>query len=429
MQNKNEEIYIARCCREIENKLGWGDAESWSNQDFENLSDIIRDATGITLSTSTLKRIWGKVKYDSVPAITTLNTLAQFIGYDNWRSFKQSSSAEPIIPQKEGAVIPNQPSPAIIEEAEPKTKQYVWFWLGLGAIIFIGILGFYFAGKKVPAPTPMDVSKYEFTSKKVITEGVPNSVIFDYDASASPTDSVFIQQSWDKMRREAVSKNQHQHTSIYFYPGIFRAKLVIGDQVVKQHDLMITTKGWLPMVIQHPIPVYFDQKDADSNDGWGLSPDKLKEKNISLQPQPPTVLYSNVGNWGDIKTDHFRFEAELKNDYKEGSAACQYAQIFLLGQETFIAIPLCNKGCISDLSVRFLNKTISGKEKDLSALGVDFSKWVKLVCEVQNQQARIYVNDNLAFEMPVTSEPVNIVGVNIAFQGTGRMKNVKLTPI
>src|SRR5688572_20850844 len=73
----------------IERSLGWGSSGNWTNQDFEELSERIFDKTQVKLSVSTLKRIWGKVKYDSSPNTATLNALAVFLGYENWKSFRQ----------------------------------------------------------------------------------------------------------------------------------------------------------------------------------------------------------------------------------------------------------------------------------------------------------------------------------------------------
>src|SRR5690606_11448274 len=87
----------------------------------------------------------------------------------------------------------------------------------------------------VSVASPPDAGTFSFTSTKVITEGVPNSVIFNYDAtSASDQDSIFIQQSWDKQLRRQVKRTESHHTSIYYYPGYFRAKLVVNDRVVKE---------------------------------------------------------------------------------------------------------------------------------------------------------------------------------------------------
>jgi hypothetical protein len=87
---ESEDILLSHCKKLIEEKLGWGNSEKWTNQDFEELSQRIFEATTITLSPTTLKRIWGKVKYDSAPTITTLNTLAQFTGFEHWRAFRQN---------------------------------------------------------------------------------------------------------------------------------------------------------------------------------------------------------------------------------------------------------------------------------------------------------------------------------------------------
>jgi hypothetical protein len=73
--------------RLFEEKTGWGDSDLWNNQDFMELSVMIYEQTGIALSHVTLKRIWGRVRYDSLPHTSTLNALVQFLGYRNWREF------------------------------------------------------------------------------------------------------------------------------------------------------------------------------------------------------------------------------------------------------------------------------------------------------------------------------------------------------
>src|ERR1700733_7409198 len=78
----------------IEQKLGWGESVAWQSRDFENLHKLILGETGVSLSTSTLRRIWGRVDYKHVPSATTLDTLAKFAGYENWRTFlKQKNEA------------------------------------------------------------------------------------------------------------------------------------------------------------------------------------------------------------------------------------------------------------------------------------------------------------------------------------------------
>jgi hypothetical protein len=79
---------IRQVKRLYEQKTGWGDSESWNNEDFLELSEMILDKTGIALSHVTLKRIWGKVRYESLPRTCTLNTIVKFLGYRSWREFR-----------------------------------------------------------------------------------------------------------------------------------------------------------------------------------------------------------------------------------------------------------------------------------------------------------------------------------------------------
>ena len=81
------QVLIRQVKRQFETKTGWGDCDLWNNQDFLELSEMIFDQTGITLSHVTLKRIWGKVRYESLPHTNTLNTIVKFLGYRNWREF------------------------------------------------------------------------------------------------------------------------------------------------------------------------------------------------------------------------------------------------------------------------------------------------------------------------------------------------------
>ena len=410
MDNKTEIFYLTECRRQIEARLGWGDSELWTSRDFELLSEKIRETTGIHLSITTLKRIWGKVKYDSLPAVTTLDTLARFMGYDHWRAFRQEQG-------KAGA-----PGPVT---HPPSTHRLAWIWIIVGAAITTGGLSLYFTRKKtVPV---LDPSRYQFSSKKVLTEGLPNSVIFDYDATASPYDSVYIQQSWDPARRKKVGKLQHQFTSVYYYPGFFKARLVIGQQVVKAHNLIIKTQGWLPIIEQATVPVYFPQQDSlVEGKPFGLTINDIRKENIPLQPQTPWVRYSNIGNWGHLRTDSFRLDAMVRNDYREGTAICQHTEVRVLCEDGAIIIPLCNKGCVSELNLLLLDKYYTGRAQDLSFLGVDLSNWVHVVCEGKDGQLRIFLDGRQVFQSPLPAKPLDIAGVDFRLQGTGSIKDVRL---
>jgi hypothetical protein len=91
-----DQVLIWQVKRLFEEKTGWGDSDQWNNQDFLELSKMIVDQTGIGLSHVTLKRIWGKVRYESLPRTNTLSTIVQFLGYRNWREFCVRNASRPL---------------------------------------------------------------------------------------------------------------------------------------------------------------------------------------------------------------------------------------------------------------------------------------------------------------------------------------------
>src|ERR1700733_4628225 len=288
----------------IEGKLGWGDSEEWVNQDFLSLSEKIQQETKVSISHMTLKRIWGKVKYNSLPNTYTLNTLAQFAGFENWRDFKIKNNGDSTL-----AGI-NTGAPASANQSQFKSSfaagNKIWkpvLITAMAACLVIGILVFSPAAKQKISP-----GDYTLSVKKVLNTGLPNSVIFDYDASKAPFDSVIIQQSWNTKLRTKVSRDQHQHTLIYYMPGFFQPKLIVGDQVVKEDDLLIRSDGWLTTMEASPMPIYFKKEDVISNGKMSLPIDKIKAESISLVPQAPVLSYTNVQDFGEIYTNDFVFE-------------------------------------------------------------------------------------------------------------------------
>lgn len=421
----NDEFFIEKTKKLFEINTGWGDSREWTNQDFVTLSEKIQEQTGVALSHVTLKRVWGKVKYDSLPNTHTLDTLVQFLGYENWRSFK-SQNGNGAAYTGNAVQAPVAVTNDIKEEQPVNGKSANRVKIILFIVCIIAFVAAIMYTKKSAPPNVAD-NDYKFSSKKVVSEGLPNSVVFNYDATKSPYDSVIIQQSWDRHLQTKVSKNDHQHTSIYYYPDYYKAKLIVGGKIVSMHRLLIKSKGWMPAVTQSPVPVYFSKEEAIANGKMSLPIEKIQEKNVKLQPATPDVLYANVRDFGEIYSDNFVFETSVKNDYREGASICQLSKIYILCEGTAIYIPLCSKGCISSLDLLFTNYYASGKQVDLSAFGVDFNSFVKVRIETANRKAKIFLNDKLVYSVGEDIIKAKIIGIDYTFQGTGSVDYVKLS--
>ncbi|SHM04384.1 hypothetical protein [Mucilaginibacter sp. OK098] len=396
----------------IEQQLDWGDSSAWQSRDFEVLSQLIYDKTKVSLSESTLRRIWGRVEYKHLPSTTTLDTLAQFAGFENWRTFiKQNTDKAP-------GIATNMPQ---VKQTE-KNGINVTYIILIIILVATGAVSFFIIKR---ADTGINNADYKFSSQR-LTNAIPNSVIFNYDAVNAPIDSVYVQQSWDPHTKTLVDKKMHQHTSVYYEPGFYQAKLLVGKKVVKEHKLMIPTEGWLGLIEDKPVPVYLNPQDFIQKDMLNLPVAVIQQKNMSMQPKPTYVKYYNVGNFTPVPVNNFSYSAEIKNGYKDGEAACQFAAVALITDSGPIIIPLSIKGCVSELTLFSVDWIISGKTANFSGFGVDLSNWVRVSCKSTAKTIRYYVNDKQVFEFQLPANNVKIVGVWFGFQGTGAVRNIEL---
>ena len=75
-------------------------------KDFDELRNTIFSEQHVMVSTSTLKRIWGYVRTNSLPRPASLTPLARYIGYTDWEAFADSQmddSTEPSHPVRRRA--------------------------------------------------------------------------------------------------------------------------------------------------------------------------------------------------------------------------------------------------------------------------------------------------------------------------------------
>jgi hypothetical protein len=415
----NEEPHIKKCLQLIEEMLNWGPGHNWASYDFEKLSSAIEDKTNVLLSITTLKRIWGKIKYDHSPTLTTLNTLARFLDYDDWRSFTKSTQVdEPQTPESETVAIIEK------EANEPKKKRKIAIPVSLAFVFLLFAISFLiFSAKKEAVSSAIDSSQYQFEADKIISAGVPNSVVFTYDASAADTDSIYIVQTWDIRRKTLVSKHNNKHSAIYFYPGFFRTKLIVDSTIVKSHDLQIATNGWLCLVENDAEPLYFKKEEYQKIDRIEIDRSILKNYSLSLNPIPPRIRFFNQRDLGDLMNDNFIFETTLKNEFGDGINACRYVEVLIQCKDDIIIIPLAAKACAGAMNLYAAGKQLNSREADLSGFGADLNEWTTLRVETVNKKMSLFVNNALAASFVFPHSPTGIVGLQYRFNGVGAVRN------
>lgn len=80
---------IHHLSRLVEKTFG---SEVKSPKDFNRLSESIFERTGVLISATTLKRIWGYLSEPVTPRLSTLDVLARYLGWKDWTEFQQNEN-------------------------------------------------------------------------------------------------------------------------------------------------------------------------------------------------------------------------------------------------------------------------------------------------------------------------------------------------
>lgn len=404
MKAYKEYSEVQKCLRLIEKKLNWGNAEKWHSNVFIELSEKIQEETKVLLSPTTLKRVWGRVNYKNAPSISTLNALAQFAGFLNWRDFKNTIGNTKLQGYKSNF---------------SSNFRVIMFSAFIIALLFFSI----FSMSNYKNIVKPNYSNIIFKSKP-ITEGLPNSVVFNFNLKNVTSENILIQQFWDPSKKIEIDKSQKQATGQYYYPGYFRAKLLIDNEIIKEHDLFIKSNGWLGTIDYEPIPKYFKEEAIKKENTLSFSNNVIKE--ITEKEKPITSTFHYVNDLGNISGDNFELTADLKNLFKEKWGTCQKTIMVIVGTKSAILIPFSIPGCISEIGLMLSEKYLDGKKNDLSAFGVDLSNTKNIKIKVENKELQVHINGKQLYIDSYAESIGKVVGIRFKFYGVGEVKNVVL---
>src|SRR6185369_11368489 len=131
---------------------------------------------------------------------------------------------------------------------------------------------------------PLIKGPVTFTGNKTVSQGVPSTIVFNYDLRNVVADSFFFQQAWNNMEKVRIDPQEHYYSNIYYYPGFHKAKLIANDSIIKRFRVHITTNGWLPLVryaITDDRPIYI-KKNPISSGALHIARNDLKSSNVNM---------------------------------------------------------------------------------------------------------------------------------------------------
>lgn len=402
----SEKDYIRFCKHEIEKHLALNKENTGlKSRDFEYLSGMIREKSGVTLSVSTLKRLW-KESYSLIPQTATLNALVSVLGFKDWHEFKQKNP---------------------LTRSKPARKSSMKGILAPASVMVLVFLLFAtFLMLKNKTREPVVKGDILFTVDKTISSGVPNTVIFKYDVGNVVADSFFVQQSWNDRNKQRIDPGEHVIASVYHIPGFHRAKLIANDKVIAQQNIHILSDGWMPYVsydVQDIVPAYFKLKDHLKGGVFAIDKGALIKEGFDIRKD--FILRLNNSRDFGVKDDNFSVSTNFRCDSIK-TQTCPQMQLMLVFEANIFWVSLVKKGCEYYASYKIGEVNATGNKNDLSLLGCNVYDWQKMTITVRNRKANVLLNGKEVIHVNYKETFGELVGVIYTFKGLGSVDYINI---
>jgi len=397
----------------------WGAYENWSNYEFSKLSEEISEKSNIKLSRTTIKNIIERNIIDETgynPQTPTKDALAQYINYPNWESFKKKELQKRKRPVKIVALG------------------------GLFCTIVLVVFWFFFHEEKLDYTFKLEnavgITPHTLTCKYDVSKLKTNDVLLDFGHLGHHGDYLY----------KNLSKEKHFTNQIFHFPGIYKTRLFIDEQIMAEEDVVVYSKDWFiyateakinyecPKIIQESGVFFKDHIRFDAylkrtvNDKgyFYVSTEQITEID-DLSPNYNVVLL----NYKDfnIPVSDCAFSCRFKNTSINDASYCNEAIFTLQGSKHLETFAFAIKGCEYYARYRIGPDLIKGSDitEDLGFLILDFSEFNTIKIEHQGKTIKVYINNNLVKTISHSHELGDLLGLRLQFKGSPQIDFVTLT--
>ena len=424
MTETQEKYYLEKLKQGVENKLQWGNSEDWRHSDYKNLSEVIYNESKILLSTSTLKRVWGKIKYEGMPNATTLDALSMFIGFTNWLDFKNRAD-ETFIENREKSKTIEKKYPQQAPAITLPIKQITLF-IG-GAIVITGLIFILKSFTSIDNVQKVEIPEnFVFEVSKAPDAGIPQTVMIDIDISGFIVDSLYLVES-SRKRKEYLSKNQKRHPYFCALPGSQSVTLMFKDQVIKKLEFYVQTDGWQAVTSNKNkgsdkhwmvnLPTFLPASPIEDG-SLTITKATLSKHNVEVHDNLWTSFY-NFTDLG-IDADNYSMTTRIKNSFEDGATTCQLAVCSIATEKGLHEVWLVAPGCSKFTHLLFgSGSMLDNKVVDLSGFEVDMNKWQDLAWKVKDKSVEVFLNGKEVYKAKYKTSLGKIKGLKYQFKGAG----------
>ncbi len=419
------------CVKKIEEKVKWGTPSQWADRDFIQLSEQLQEVSGVYISKNTLKNVFRKIGKDSnyTPQKATRNALVQFLGYENWNTFRNEQN------QKQQEIKSGNKKPGF-----PKMrKKYLLYSVGIVLLLLTLFFGIQNLIK------PGDTYSIQFKAGKH-TGYAPLTVRFKYNIENLAFDSIYIDHSYEHHNYGyqifGLDKNRKFINHCYQIPDVYHVRLIANNQILAKERIYVLSKGWIGLVSNR-----FSKKMEHKGK---LQPPEFKHLIFNLHhifknPVHNGMLYIPTKNveelginkrfyWTEFRNirdfhsngDSAIFEIKFRNNAKLGGISCFDSQFIFIGDSSFLKVTLVEPGCYRYANAIIGYNRLAGDIDDLSSFQHNLSRWRILKITVANRTVSFYMDNELFYEKKYTLPIGLLKGLVFSFKGSGAIDFVKI---
>jgi hypothetical protein len=363
-----------KCIRIIENKLKWGKSAQWQHAEYKRLSELIYKETGILISNSTLKRVFGKIKSNRIPQLETRNALAKFAGFDDWNTFESRNSEKNRINSLKN----------------PRFRKIAAYVI---AVLFVGLLTVYvFIGRNQNNMHLIQKKVDVQFSSHVIAASSPHTVIFNYNIKGIG-DSVFIDfdDEYHEVEYEHLLEDKNTISHFYRLPDYYRVKLFTKDSVLATLNLMLESPEWAAYYIDKTHNQYVNINYEKQNFGsLKITPDKIKNHEIEMKTNPAQIMFCRISDF-DLNIDNSKIVLTTRHNSLNANLSCYTYGVSCIGDSSEFTINFAIENCYIRSFIKFGDYYHEdGQYKDMSALGLKFDDFSQLELQIEDNIIKIF---------------------------------------
>lgn len=408
----NNNYHLEKCTQLIEKKLNAGSSIDWIDYNYTKLHDQILEATRVSISVRTLKRIFrGNDNYD--PQMATKNAMVQYLGFNDWthfvkENFQKGTAAQLAEPASRPAAAPD------IALSGQKKRQLRWIAGGAALLIAVLVAGILFFNR----------SSVTFNVKN--TSGhVPLTTAISYDLSKLNYKNAFIDFGSGGEYKLLLSQ-RGELAYQYKTPNFFKIRMIADGRTVAHTTVDVHTNGWVCYVGNNDAnaQVVSDRTQFTNDTSLYFSPAAISTLNVNVKKEF-WVDYRNIRNF-HVDGDEMTVEFRLRNSQDMGGFDCFDTSLEFTGENGRGRFKFVKPGCTQYADTEFGDTQLTGNFHNLSSLGIDLSKWTVVRIETSHKTSKVYINNVFKFKTAYNTPIGNIRGFFCRFKGSGQLDFIRV---